>query len=669
MGSVVFSSKELYMILNLIKAIMLISQFAFAQMTFQKETESQRLIILADQDGQNQKIISDPNEDTYHPELSTSGQYLAYSRGKIQQGGQTALEIVVQDLMNNVTEVWSPKGNQYIHVEFSGNENFLAYSGPNPKTNKQNIYYVDVLAERLLGPKAMQQVNGKTIHVYEPKAQVIESESDGFAPAVSSDGSFIIYHRTQDKNNKKAPKQLILFNTRTLEETELTDQTKHAMFPSISADDRYVAYVSQDSDQWDIFSFDLWTKTKKQLTNDTEMEFTPSFRDNNEIYFTRFTPAVSEGQNMGIDLYYLPSTALKSVSLEAPKVFLNDKNVAEYVPSFAASSDLQKQNLESFPQPERSSFGSVTHNGLVYIAGGHQGPEHTYPKESFLNIFQAYDIKAKTWTTLPEIPHAIHGFQMAAFDNYIYIFGGFTFSDQHKPKWKSIDTIERYNIQQAKWETLPIKLPRVRSSNALAVVNSKVYLIGGWDSTPKFENDKEGRFHSEIDVFDLTTETVSVSQSQLPSPLRRAFTAVVQNDEIYLLGGIGQGANHFDWVDNVTVFNPTLNSWVEKAPLPFATFAPGAGVINNNIYLIGGMILRDLKTFDLDYVDDVYIFDVTKNEWTHSGVYLNENKGFPQVVELSSSSLGILGGHTYVYSPQGIIDHPVNSFEVVKINP
>jgi N-acetylneuraminic acid mutarotase len=329
--------------------------------------------------------------------------------------------------------------------------------------------------------------------------------------------------------------------------------------------------------------------------------------------------------------------------------------------------NLLKENLEDFPKPERSSFGSVTYKDVVYIAGGHQGPEHTYPKGSFLNIFQAYDIKSKTWATLPSMNEAKHGFQMAAFNNFIYVFGGFTFSPDHKPMWKSVDTIERFDIQAGQWQTLNVKLPRARSSNALAVIDDKVYLIGGWDSTPKFENDKEGRFHPEIDVFDLTTETLTTINTQLPQPLRRAFTAVAYQNEIYLLGGIGEGASHFDWIDNLTVFNPKAKTWQEMSPLPFATFAPGAGVIDDQIFLIGGMILRNLNTFYLDYVDDIYSFDLRKNKWQHSGVYLNQNKGFPQVVPLSDDELGILGGHTYIFSPQGIQDHPVSQFESLKL--
>ncbi len=647
-----------------------------SKIAFQKEIGTQRLIVLADNDGTNQTVISNPAEDTYHPDLSPSGQFLAYSRGKIQPGGQTQLEVVIQDLKNNITEVWTPKANQFIHVEFSGNEKYLVFSGPNPKNLKQNIYVVDLEKERALGPASIQTVKNQTTHIFNPKYEIIESPFDCYAPAVSSDGSTIIYHRTENKSDKKAPKQLISYNRSTQTELELTLKDEHAMFPSLSPDDHFVAFVSQDGGQWDIFVVDLWTLKKIQVTNDVEMEFTPTFKSNNEIYFTRFTDNLNgnsneiTSSNPLIDIYSIRDLDFKNFipNASAPTAFLNDAASSEYVVSFSNSEDLNKTVLSSLPKPERSSFGAVTYNDTIYIAGGHQGPEHTYPKESFLNLLQAYTIKSKTWVTLKPMNEAKHGFQIAAYNNFIYVFGGFTFSAVHKPKWKSVNTIERYDIKTNQWQILPVKLLSPRSSNALAVVNDKVYLIGGWDSTPQFESDKNGRFHSSIEVFDLKSETVSILPTTLPAPLRRAFTAVSVNNEIYLMGGIGQGVSHFDWIDNVTVLNTKNLSWSEKARLPFATFAPGAGIINNKIYLIGGMILKDEANNDLDYVDDVYSFDINKNKWSHTGVYLSKNKGFPQVVEFMNQSLGILGGHTYLQTPKGLIDHPVTDFEVIELN-
>jgi Tol biopolymer transport system component len=312
-----------------------------AQMVFQKEIDNKRLIVLADIQGQNQKVISDPTKDTYHPEISSSGRYVAYSEGVIAPS-KTMMQIVIQDLGTLTKEVWTALDNQFIHSEFSGNEKFLVYSGPNPKTKKQNIYIIDLFKERLKRPVKTAKIvstanlSYRTIETYRPNPRVIESSYDCYAPAVSSDGSLIVYHRTENKNDKRAPKQLVVYNTQTLQEFTITDADKHAMFPSISSDDRYIAYVSQDGGQWDIYAYDLWTKTKKQLTNDPEIEFTPSFNSKDEIYFTRFTPPNpgAVNQSFGIDIYFLPENALTQNNFVSPKVFLDDLEAAEYVQSF-----------------------------------------------------------------------------------------------------------------------------------------------------------------------------------------------------------------------------------------------------------------------------------------------------------------------------------------------
>lgn len=374
---------------------------------------------------------------------------------------------------------------------------------------------------------------------------------------------------------------------------------------------------------------------------------------------------------MEIDIFHLTKRQVFNTrGFPTPKPAINNIGEAEYVPSFSGMQEYQLGSFPSFPKPERSSFGAITHQGKVFIVGGHQGPEHTYPKESFLDRVDIYDEITGTWKQGASMNIPKHGFELAANGDYIYVFGGFAYSENHNPKWQSLDTIERYNITLDKWEILPAKLPRRRSSNVAVKVGTKVFLIGGWNSTPKFNGDKEGSFHGEIDIFDLESERASVATITLPAPKRRAFNAAVKGDKVYLLGGISEGASHFDWIDNVTVFDTKNMTFKEETKLPYATFAPGAGFLKDKLFFIGGMVLRNASTYDLDYVDDIYQYDLGLKKWTHLGKYLGENKGFPQVVNMSEDTLGILGGHTYVKDETGrTIDHPVDSFDFIRLIP
>ncbi len=322
---------------------------------------------------------------------------------------------------------------------------------------------------------------------------------------------------------------------------------------------------------------------------------------------------------------------------------------------FAGETALKQSLKAPFPAPIRSSLGAFQHEGKIYLCGGHQGAEHTYPPESFTDTFQVYDPATGDWKNLAPRPHKAHGFQLAALGRYIYAFGGFAYEASTKPKWKSLDVIDRYDTESDTWQTVG-KLPRRRSSNVAVTVGTKVFLIGGWDATPKFENDLDGTFHQEVDVFDLATEKVSVNNWKMPLPLRRAFSAVEYQGNIILVGGLGQGASHFELLSNVTSIDPQSGFTTELSPLPFATFAPAAGVMNDELYVFGGMF----KTgpMDYEYVSHIYALNLGKQSWRHTGRFLTETKGFSQVVPYMSG-LAVIGGHHYLQDR----DEPVSTFE------
>ena len=81
------------------------------------------------------------------------------------------------------------------------------------------------------------------------------------------------------------------------------------------------------------------------------------------------------------------------------------------------------------------------------------------------------------------------------------------------------------------------------------------------------------------------------------------------------------------------------------------------------------VVAKSEKDF-FNYVDDIYEYNLQTKKWNHIGKYLNENKGFPQIINLDDKSLGILGGHTYIKDASGrTIDHPVSSFYVLLMKP
>ncbi|MFP5387615.1 MAG: hypothetical protein ACLGHN_16180, partial [Bacteriovoracia bacterium] len=199
-----------------------------------------------------------------------------------------------------------------------------------------------------------------------------------------------------------------------------------------------------------------------------------------------------------------------------------------------------------------------------------------------------------------------------------------------------------------------------RSSNQSIKIDDKVYIVAGWNSTPKFENDLDGVFLDTVEIFDLKTEKIELAPYKLPRPVRRALSATEYKGKILLIGGLGEGASHFELLNKVTMIDPKDGSFKELAPLPFATFAPAAGVLKDELMVFGGMFKTGPLNYE--YVSHIYSLDLTQGEWKHTGRYVNETKGFSQVFPLPGNKLGILGGHHYFEG----MDSPVSTFETIS---
>lgn len=610
---------------------------ATTRLVFMNEDDADKKIVLTDGAGNGARTISPEGRWALYPDISADGRFVAFSTGI----DETSLGIAIYDLENGRTELWTAESGQHLHADLSGDGRFLAFSGPIGPNRSQRVGIIDLVSSRAAGP--IRNDAGRA--VYAPTVNVIASSDASYFPTLSSAGDFVVYQR-----NAGPAKYIVQRDLASGTETAITPVDGYSMAPALSFDDRYVAYTSRVDGQWELYLKDLHTNVVKRLTNTPYRDYAPTFRaDGGLIYSVDVTGR--------FQLWEIPAANMADGTFTARALPATAGD--SYSPSTSGNVDFEQTSLPSIPEPGRSSFGAIAHQGKVFVAGGHQGPEHTYPPESFSDRLDIYDIATKTWRLGATLSLPRHGFGLAAHDGFVYAFGGFTYSAAHRPAWKSVDIIERYDIANDRWEVVG-NLPSNRSSNVVAQVGTKVYLIGGWDSTPKFNNDYEGRFLASIDVFDLETETTSTLSQTIALPLRRALSGVVNGDEILLIGGLGEGASHFELLDKVTAFNTRTGLWRELPKLPFATFAPAAGIVDGSLHVFGGMFrIGDPANMNYIYVNHIYGYDLSGGTWQHVGRHLGENKGFSQVVDLSTSTLGILGGHTYV----GDQDHPVASFE------
>lgn len=606
---------------------LVLSNGVFADFVYMQEDQHGKAVVLQTTEDAPARILNDQTSKNWaiYPDITPDGKEVVYVEGPSEMD----LHITYQNLSKNLTQRFhTAKKGMVLHPKFSRNGRYIFYSAPGLK-KKNTIFFFDREAE------VARQGQGLLDYSLE-SAKSLDSTEESYFPRPSSDGNFVVYQR-----NKAGKKEIVLFDRLENKKTVIAE----GMSPALSFDERWIAYTSKVEGNWNVFVKDRTTGVTIQATDDAADEMAPTFMKDNTIVF-------ASNKSGHYRLYKIIKG--KWIALLKESEDLKGKDF--YSPHFSGDTTIKQSTKAPFIGAPRSSFGTVTHNGKLYMAGGHQGAEHTYPPESFSDMFIVYDIATNTWSELAPRPYKAHGYQLAAHGNYIYAFGGFAYSANHKPKWKSLDFIDRYDIAQNKWETVG-KLFSPRSSNVAVTIDNKVYIAGGWDSTPKFENDLDGKFLDTIEVFDMVTGKIELASFKLPSPLRRALTGIEHEGKILLIGGLGQGASHFDLLNNVTSIDPKDGYTKELSPLPFATFAPAAEILNGSLYVFGGMFKTGEMNYE--YVSHIYGLDLNRSTWSHTGRCLKETKGFSQVFKLNDSTLGILGGHRYFEG----YDSPVSTFE------
>jgi N-acetylneuraminic acid mutarotase len=181
-----------------------------------------------------------------------------------------------------------------------------------------------------------------------------------------------------------------------------------------------------------------------------------------------------------------------------------------------------------------------------------------------------------SWETMAEMPTARSGLGVAVVDGKIYAIGGYldqiSFSGH-------LGTNEMYDPATDTWETKE-SMPTARNRFGIAVVQNKIYVIGG-------ETD-EG-YTGVNEVYDPLTDTW---ETRTPMPTVRAdLSANVVDDKICLIGGTEiYGYGYWPRTINVTeVYDPVTDSWATKTSIPTAVCGYASAVVDNKIYVIGSI--------------------------------------------------------------------------------
>ncbi|MBA2627724.1 MAG: hypothetical protein H0U85_06905, partial [Gemmatimonadales bacterium] len=146
-----------------------------------------------------------------------------------------------------------------------------------------------------------------------------------------------------------------------------------------------------------------------------------------------------------------------------------------------------------------------------------------------------------------------------------------------------------FSVASTPW-TLRAPPQTVRAGALGAVVDGKFYLVGGYDNS-YFYYYYNLQYSAATEAYDPGTNTWS---ARAPMPLPRSgMTVAVMNEKLYAIGGYNPNA-----LSRVDVYDPATNSWTIAAPMPTARGGAAAAVVNGRLYVAGGSAVSASTTLE-----------------------------------------------------------------------
>ena len=182
-------------------------------------------------------------------------------------------------------------------------------------------------------------------------------------------------------------------------------------------------------------------------------------------------------------------------------------------------------------------------------------------------IKPVWAVAEDSWVTKAPMPTARSNLGLAVLDGKIYAVGGYPTRSAN----------EQYNPVNNTW-TSKAPMPTGSEIFGIAVCENKIYVIGG--STDEMASGVTGV----NEVYDPATDTWE-TKAPMPTP-RFELQANAVNGKIYLMGGRTGGP--YSTVNKTEVYDPATDSWTTKAPMPYPVVLYASAVVNDKIYIIGG---------------------------------------------------------------------------------
>ena len=191
------------------------------------------------------------------------------------------------------------------------------------------------------------------------------------------------------------------------------------------------------------------------------------------------------------------------------------------------------------------------------------------------------NVAAEEWKVISQLPTKRSAFSTAVVDGKIYLIGGFLRENKNGGPL-GLSTVEVYDTKNNSWQRLT-DMPTPRLLAGAAAMDGKIYVVGGfsWIGIPGVDS----KMLKVVEVYDPQTDTWSRKQDMSLS--RFGFGIGVVAGKIYAIGG----ENDFEEpqrLNQMEVYNPVSDTWGKQADMPTRRSDGKAAVVRDTIYVLGG---------------------------------------------------------------------------------
>ena len=256
---------------------------------------------------------------------------------------------------------------------------------------------------------------------------------------------------------------------------------------------------------------------------------------------------------------------------------------------------LTKTWSEGAPTPlEMHHFQAIAYQDEIWVIGGFTGP---YPKEEPMPFLYVYNPANDSWRVGGKQPDGRHrgAAGVSIYNDKFYLLCG----NEEGHYTGHTTWFDEFDPSTKEWKSMP-DAPHTRDHFQSAIVGNKLYAAGGRNTSAKTQHVMDQTI-PEIDVFDFIagTWTTLPSSANLPT-LRAGTTVVVHEGQVILMGG--ESGTQIPAHSEVEALNTSTGTWSQLHPMLQGRHGTQAVLYQGKIYLAGGSSDRgggpEMKSID-----------------------------------------------------------------------